>query len=78
MSNGFTNEDMLKMVLERVDRIVEKQDSLLTQISSLNANGCAHRGDDLKRIQDLEGWRTKGIVGVITLSVGLLIDLVRK
>ena len=78
MSNGFTNEDMLKMVLERVDKIVEKQDSLLTQISSLNANGCAHRGDDLKRIQDLEGWRTKGIVGVITLAVGLLIDLVRK
>jgi len=78
MGNGFTTEQMLEMVLARVDKIDEKQDYLLSQISSLDANGCAHRGDDLKRIQDLEGWRTKGIVGVITLSVGLLIDLVRK
>lgn len=78
MGNGFSTEQMLEMVLARLDKVDEKQDSMLTQISSLNANGCAHRAEDLRRIAELESWRTRGIVGIITLTVGLIVDLIRK
>jgi len=78
MANGFTNEQMLEMILDRLDRVDDKQNSMLAEISSLNSNGCAHRHDDLERIRELESWRTRGIIGVITLFVGMIVEFIRK
>ena len=67
---------MFTLILERLDKLDSKQDSLLQQITSINANGCAKRESDIARVDKLETWRDLSIVGVITTlvtSVGALI-----
>lgn len=69
---------MLTMILERIERMEDKQDELLTQISSINVHGCAHRTSDMVRITELEKWRDKGIIGIIVTlisSIGALLGM---
>ncbi len=78
MSNGYSLETMLDRIEERLLRIEDKIDSACTDIASINAKGCAHRPDDLRRLSELESWKNKGIVGVITtliISLGALIGM---
>lgn len=67
---------MFTLILERLEKLDSKQDSLLTQITSINANGCAKRESDIARVDKLETWRDLSIVGVISTlltSIGALI-----
>lgn len=76
MSNGFSNEQMFTLILERLDKLDSKQDSLLQQITIINTNGCAKRESDIARVDKLETWRDLSIVGVISTlltSIGALI-----
>lgn len=76
MSNGFSIEQMMDLIMNRLDGLDEKQDKLLAEITAINAHGCAHRPDDLRRLDDLEAWRNRGIVGIIVLAVGLAVDFI--
>jgi hypothetical protein len=51
---------------------------LIEKVDTVTNKGCAHRPDDLRRIEELEGWRTKGIIGILSLAVGTLVALIRK
>jgi hypothetical protein len=72
MSNGFSNEEMIKMILDGQGKIQLQIDGLVAKVDKIMVKGCAHREDDLRRIEELEGWRTKGIIGVITLAIGTI------
>jgi len=72
MSNGFSNEEMIKMILDGQEKIQLQIDGLVAKVDKIMVKGCAHREDDLRRIEELEGWRTKGIIGVITLAIGTI------
>jgi hypothetical protein len=70
--NGFSNEEMIKMILDGQGKIQTQIDGLIVKVDRVISKGCAHRDDDLRRIQELEGWRTKGIVGVIGLAIATI------
>ena len=81
MANGFSVEDMLERIEAHVLRVETKIDFASKDIAAINAQGCAHRPDDLRRLSDLESWKNKGIVGVITtliMSLGALIGMLSR
>jgi len=76
MGNGFSVEQMLERIEGHLYRLEEKIDSASKDISIVNSQGCAHRADDLRRLAELEAWRTRGIVGVIGLAIGLVVEFI--
>ena len=79
MTNGFSNERMIELILEGQGKIQEDIRSLSSKVDSVMNNGCAHRPDDVRRIKDLESWRTRGIIGVIVTlitSLGALLGMI--
>lgn len=79
MGTGFSNEDMLRLILERIGGLDEKVDRLNTEFSELNANGCARRSDDVKRLEALEAFREKSItatIGALVTSGGALVAFI--
>ena len=76
MGNGYSVEQMLDRILEDIGKVHDKIDKIKAEVSGINANGCAHRADDLRRIDELESWRTRGIVGVIGLAIGLVVEFI--
>jgi len=76
MANGFSVEQMLERIEGHLYRLEEKIDSASRDIAHVNSQGCAHRADDLRRIDELESWRTRGIVGVIGLAIGLVVEFI--
>jgi hypothetical protein len=74
MANGFSNEDMIKLILEGQGKIQTQIDGLITKVDLVISHGCAHRPDDLRRIKELEDWRTKGIIGVISLFLAMVVS----
>ena len=76
MGNGFSVEQMLERIEGHLYRLEEKIDVANKEIAHVNSQGCAHRPDDLRRIDELESWRTRGIVGVIVLAIGLVVEFI--
>lgn len=79
MSNGFSDKEMLQMILERVDTLGEKVDRLGSGLSDLNSHGCAHRSSDLERITNLEKFRDKSVlatIGALFVSVSSAIGFI--
>lgn len=73
--NGQTlPEDFWTRLDQRFDRLYDEIKEARAEIQSVNVNGCAHRKDDVQRIENLESWKTRGIIGVITLFVGLVVE----
>ena len=68
MSNGFSNETMLSMILEKVEGIQR-------EVSALNANGCAQRKNDLRDIEALKAWRETVTNKFIATLVGIISSL---
>jgi hypothetical protein len=78
MANGFSNEQMIQMVLEGQGKIQEQLVAITEKVDCVMYKGCAHRSDDIRRIEELEGWRTKGIIGIISLFVGLIVAFFKR
>lgn len=78
MANGFTSEQVMQMILDGQQGIQCQLALLVEKVDAVTYHGCAHRPDDIRRIEELEGWRTKGIIGVITLAIGILVALFRR
>ena len=76
MPNGFSTEQMIKFILDGQNEIREDIKVLTRKVDCVMNNGCAHRPDDLRRIDDLETWRTRGIIGIVVLSVGMVVDFI--
>ena len=79
MANGFSDKEMIQMILDGQGKIQEQIDGLVQKVDQVISQGCAHRPDDMRRVQELEAWRTRGIIGVIiTLitSIGALIGMI--
>jgi len=74
--NGFSDKEMIQMVLAGQQGLQSQIALLVEKVEAVQNRGCAHRGDDLRRIQELEGWRTKGIVGFISSLLAALGALV--
>jgi len=71
-------DDFWQKLDERLEKLSAKIEDCNRSIASLTAYGCAQRPNDIRRIEELEGWRTKGIIGVIStfvLSIGALIGM---
>ena len=75
---GFSNEQMIEMILAGQGKIQEQLVALAEKVDCVRNKGCAHRTDDLRRIEELESWRTRGIVGIIGLFIGILFALFRR
>jgi hypothetical protein len=79
MPNGDNlPDDFWQKLDERIEKLSHKIDDCNRSIAGLTAYGCAQRPNDVRRIEELEGWRTKGIIGVITtfaMSIGALIGM---
>jgi len=65
MSNGYSDRDMIDLVLKGQQGIQEQLALLGEKIDAVRYKGCAHRESDLLRISNLEGWKNKGIGGII-------------
>ena len=78
MANGYSIEHMIELILDNQKEfrvIVREMDEKLDNIT---AHGCAHRADDLRRVKNLEDWKNRGILGVITtlvISIGSLLAM---
>jgi hypothetical protein len=70
MTNGWTDKEMIEKVLQGQQGLQAQIALLVDKVDAVATRGCAHRADDLRRIKELEDWRTKGIVGIIILFVG--------
>jgi len=74
MANGFTAEQMVELILEGQRELKEEIKALGIKVDSVALFGCAHREDDLQRIKNLEQWKNKGIIGIIALAIGFIIE----
>lgn len=75
--NGDTLPDEFWERLDaKFQKVYDKIDAANSAVNNIKALGCAQRPNDLKRIDDLEGWRTKGIIGVISAMFTALVALV--
>ena len=66
MSNGFSDKEMIHLVLKGQQGLQAQVALLGEKIDEVKYKGCAHRDGDLLRVEALEGWRNKGIVGIIS------------
>lgn len=78
MSNGYTEKEMIDKLFVGQEGIQRQLAALLEKVDKIMVSGCAHRPDDLRRIEELEGWRTKGIIGLIGLFFMSVVALIRK
>jgi hypothetical protein len=78
MSNGYSDKEMIELVLKGQEGIQKQLALLVDKVDAVMYRGCAHREDDLRRITELEGWRTRGIVGVIGLFIMGIVALLRR
>ncbi len=76
--NGFSDKEMIQMILDGQGKIQTQIDGLVHKVDAIAQKGCNHREDDLRRIQELEGWRTRGIIGTIMLTFGVIGALFRR
>jgi hypothetical protein len=76
MPTGFSNEQMMHLILEGQQGIQKQLALLVEKVDNVTLKGCAHRQDDLRRIEELEGWRTKGIIGIIGLAISTAIAFI--
>lgn len=76
--SGFSDKEMIDKLYAGQEGIQRQLAALMEKVDNIMMTGCAHRPDDLRRITELEGWRTKGIVGIITLAIGTVAALIRK
>ena len=58
--------DRLEDLILRVEKKIEKVDD---KVDKINFHGCAHRTNDVSRIEKLEKWRDKGVAAVFILLV---------
>lgn len=73
--NGSTlPDDFWTRLDERFDKLHEKLDGVNGQVNNINANGCAQRTNDIKRLDSLETWRDRTVGGVILALVGALMQ----
>lgn len=63
--------NLIEQYLKDIKGAISKLDD---KVDKINTHGCAHRKSDLQRIERLEGWRDKGIIGIIAVMVGLLLQ----
>ena len=78
MSNGYSIEKMIELILKNQEDMKEDIKSVDVKLDQVALFGCAHREDDLRRVKALEEWKNKGILGVITtlvISIGSLIAM---
>jgi hypothetical protein len=67
--NGPTlPEDFWGRLDERFNHVHEKLDGISSKVHDINANGCAQRVNDVKRLDSLETWRDRTIIGTISLA----------
>jgi hypothetical protein len=72
MNGPVLPDDFWIRLDERFDKVYAKLDENKNDIGSIQAKGCAHRRDDLRRIESLEGTRKIGIIGLIAALWALL------
>lgn len=78
MSNGFSAEQMLELVYGEIKELRREVTALASELAQLNASGCARSQDYIGRIESLERWRTRGIIGVISLLIGVVASFFRR
>ena len=74
MANGESYERILDRIEEAILRVEEKIDSVNRKVESINNVGCAQRPNDIRRIDNLEKWRDKGVAGIVVLAVGVILN----
>lgn len=75
---GFSYDQMIQLVLDGQREIQIELKTLTEKVDRVISSGCAHRPDDLRRIDELESWRTRGIIGTISLAIGLIASFFAK
>ena len=72
MSNGLTTAQAVQLILDGQQGLQKQISLLVEKVDGVVNKGCAHREDDIRRIKELEDWRTRGIVGIIILAASVL------
>ena len=73
--NGFSDKEMIEMVLVGQGKLQEQLALLVTKVDGIMVKGCAHRAGDLDRIVALEKVKnvtTGGIIMALLSAVGAL------
>ena len=74
MPNGFSDKEMIQMILQGQQGLQAQIALLVEKVDKVAIKGCARRDDDIRRIEELEGWRTKGIIGIISLFLAMIVS----
>lgn len=79
MSNGEPTDKVLDRIEAHLLRLEEKVDKKLdavhSRITEIKVDGCSKRPEDLRRVEGLESWRDKGIIGIVGAFVTALFAL---
>jgi len=59
---------------EQLDRIEKDVLRVEEKVDIINRNGCHHRKNDLGRVEKLEAWKDRGIIGFISLLITLVLS----
>ena len=80
--NGFSDKEMIEMVLVGQGKLQEQLALLVTKVDGIMTEGCAHRTGDLLRVEELEKGAisdqkaknviTGGIIMALLSAVGAL------
>ena len=65
MANGYTQEQMLDRIEQHILRVESKVDMT-------NIHGCALKPEHDRRLAALEGWKNRGIVGMVSSLLAAL------
>lgn len=76
MNGGNLPDDFWIRLDDKFKGIYDKIDATNHALNDIRAYGCAQRPNDLERIDDLERWRTRGIIGVISAMFTALGSLI--
>lgn len=72
MSEGFSNEKMLELVLEGIRAANVKIDAMQAQLLDINSNGCAQYSNHSRRLDQLEMWKesaTNKFIGMLMSAI---------
>lgn len=71
--NGETlPEDFWIRLEEKFDKVHTKMDMIYGKVANIDANGCAQRTNDLRRLDSIDEWREKSTNKFIALLLAVI------
>jgi len=79
MNRSTLPEDFWTRLDAKFDKLDDKLEHITDEMADLRAQGCAQLPNEQRRIDNLESWRDRGVVGIIVAlltGIGSLIAVI--